>query len=327
MRNMTQRDDWRRGSWLWLEDRARARRRWQRRISAALPIAAVGVLVFSLVVAAGGSGAAAGSGGARASLASLLLPSGSVGSTAHHSARTTSAVSYGAASRQQPSSAIAQHARHAERYREASSADLALVPTRQVVAHLEHTTKGYPGPHALGSNRKVPGSWYGYPSVLPVLAETRDRLKVRLAQRPNESTTWIKRGAAVLTVTHWAILVNTSQHWLYVFHHGIQQDAFPVGNGTSRTPTPSGTYFLAFHAPPNGPGYGSVMLETSAHSNVYRTFDGGDDAIIAIHGPVGSDAQIGNHGAAISNGCIRMHNWDLKQVKHVPNGAPVILTS
>jgi lipoprotein-anchoring transpeptidase ErfK/SrfK len=60
---------------------------------------------------------------------------------------------------------------------------------------------------------------------------------------------------------------------------------------------------------------------------MFRSFDGGDDAIIAIHGPIGSDALIGNHGAAISNGCIRMHLGDLaKVVRHVPDGTPVIVT-
>jgi len=213
-------------------------------------------------------------------------------------------------------------------YRIAPSRDAALVPTTTWLAHLEHSKKGYPGPSALGSNRKVPGSWYGYPSILPVLESTPDRLHVRLAQRPDEATSWITRSAVVMSRTHYAIVVDISQHWLYVFHYGIQQMSFPVGTGARGTPTPTGSYFLAFHAPPNGPGYGSVMLETSAHSRVISHFEGGNDAIIAIHGPIdsSSDAAIGNHGAAISNGCIRMHDRDLNQVRHIPNGAPIFLT-
>jgi lipoprotein-anchoring transpeptidase ErfK/SrfK len=67
------------------------------------------------------------------------------------------------------------------------------------------------------------------------------------------------------------------------------------------------------------------MLETSAHSTVFRTFEGGNDAIIAIHGPIGSDAAIGTNGAAISNGCIRMHNSQLVKVAHVEDGSPIII--
>jgi lipoprotein-anchoring transpeptidase ErfK/SrfK len=211
-------------------------------------------------------------------------------------------------------------------YRVAPAEDAAMVPARTVVAHLEHSTKGYPAANSFSSNRKVPGSWYGYPSILPVIDSTADRVKVMLAQRPDESTSWIKRSAVVLSRIHYAVVVDISQHWLYVFYKGVEISSFPVGTGASGTPTPTGNYFIAFHAPPNGPGYGSVMLETSAHSRVIAHFEGGDDAIIAIHGPVGSDSQIGDHGAAISNGCIRMHNNDLKQVRHVRNGSPVFLT-
>jgi lipoprotein-anchoring transpeptidase ErfK/SrfK len=211
-------------------------------------------------------------------------------------------------------------------YRLARARDAALVPRTTVVAHLEHTTKGYPAANSFSSNRKVPGSWYGYPSILPVIDSTPDRLRVMIAQRPDNSTSWINRSSAVLGRIHYAIVINLSQHWLYVFYKGQQVSSFPVGHGAPGTPTPTGSYFVAFHAPPNGPGYGSEMLETSGHSRVIQHFDGGNDAIIAIHGPVGSDAQIGNRGAAISNGCIRMHNADLNKVKRVRNGSPVIIT-
>jgi lipoprotein-anchoring transpeptidase ErfK/SrfK len=211
--------------------------------------------------------------------------------------------------------------------RMAPARDAVLVPETTLVAHLSHSIPGYPSPNALQSNKRVPGSWWGYPSQLPIIGESGDRIHVRLAQRPDESTAWIDKSAAVITATHWAIVVDTAQHWLYVFRWGQQVGSFPVGNGAPGTPTPTGTYFIAFHAPPNGPGYGSVMLETSAHSRVIEHFEGGSDAIIAIHGPVGSDAEIGNHGAAISNGCIRMHEWDLRHVAPVLNGSPIYLVA
>jgi lipoprotein-anchoring transpeptidase ErfK/SrfK len=210
--------------------------------------------------------------------------------------------------------------------RMAPARDASLVPYSTLVAHFTRNIPGYPDANAIEKNRMVPGTWYGYPSSLPVVAQSHDRLKVRLAQRPDESESWIKKSDAILTVTHYAIVVDIAQHWIYVFRYGEQIGSFPVGDGAPGTPTPTGTYFVAFHAPPNGPGYGSVMLETSAHSRVIEHFEGGNDAIIAIHGPVGSDAEIGTHGASISNGCIRMHEWDLRQVAPVLNGSPVFLT-
>jgi lipoprotein-anchoring transpeptidase ErfK/SrfK len=144
---------------------------------------------------------------------------------------------------------------------------------------------------------RVPGGWYGRTSVLPVVSRTRSRLQVRPARR------------------------------LYLFRNGQQLSSYPVGVGVPATPTPTGSYFLAFHAPPNGPGYGPVMLETSAHSTAFTTFEGGNDAIIAIHGPIDSysDSRIGTVGAALSNGCIRMHNSDLVKVARAPDGTPIVL--
>ena len=56
---------------------------------------------------------------------------------------------------------------------------------------------GYPAP-GQPSDMTVPGTWWGYPSVLPVIASTPGWLEVRLAQRPNGSTTWVQQSQVVL---------------------------------------------------------------------------------------------------------------------------------
>jgi lipoprotein-anchoring transpeptidase ErfK/SrfK len=311
--------------WMLMRNPRWLTKRWLRGAPALLAVCAIGVLVFGLTAASGGGTQARTTPHHSRSLASLLRPG------AHPPATTHRLTSHGHTTTTGQRSAAAT-GRHTSRqslasYPIASAKDVALAPTAQVVANLKHATKGYPGRNALMSNRQVPGSWYGHRSGLPVVAATPDRLLVRLAQRPNGATTWINRDQAVLRVTHWAIVIDLSRHFLYAFFNGAQQYAFPVGTGASRTPTPTGQFFVAFHSASNGYGYGPVNLATSAHSNVFRSFDGGDDAIIAIHGPIGSDALIGNHGAAISNGCIRMHLGDLaKVVRHVPDGTPVIVT-
>ncbi len=50
----------------------------------------------------------------------------------------------------------------------------------------------------------VPGSWYGYPSTLPVIATKPVWLDVRLAQRPNASTTWVRLSDVTLGSTPYA---------------------------------------------------------------------------------------------------------------------------
>ena len=44
----------------------------------------------------------------------------------------------------------------------------------------------------------------------------------------------------------------------------------------------------------------------------------------AIHGPITSydDSLIGTTGAAISNGCIRLHDADLAQLSMIPPARP-----
>ncbi len=213
--------------------------------------------------------------------------------------------------------------------RRAPQQDLQFVPSETVLATLKHNAPGFSTAHSTRRAMTVPKSWYGRTTSMPVVAQTATRLKVRLARRPDESTIWIRRSAATLSHTYYALLVDISKRRLYLFRAGQQIGSYPVGVGLRQTPTPTGSYFIAFHAPPNGPGYGSVMLETSAHSKVFQTFEGGNDAIIAIHGPIDStaDREIGKNGARVSNGCIRMHDGQLVKVGRVPDGTPIELHS
>jgi hypothetical protein len=205
--------------------------------------------------------------------------------------------------------------------------DLQYIPSYTVLATLKKRAPGFASAHSTRRAMTVPKSWYGYTTTMPVIAQTATRVKVRLARRPDESTIWIRKRAATFTSTTYALLVDISKRHIYLFRAGRQVGSYPVGVGLPQTPTPTGNYFIAFHAPPNGPGYGAVMLETSAHSKVFRTFEGGNDAIIAIHGPITaqSDHQIGKNGTRISNGCIRMHDRQLLKVAKVPDGTPLVL--
>jgi lipoprotein-anchoring transpeptidase ErfK/SrfK len=99
--------------------------------------------------------------------------------------------------------------------------------------------------------------------------------------------------------------------------------SFPVGIGIPAAPTPTGRYFVALFAQPPSPGYGQFVMVTSAHSNTISDWEESGDAIVAIHGSLGSDAAIGTTGARVSHGCIRLHDVDLAQLRNVPAGTPV----
>ncbi len=212
----------------------------------------------------------------------------------------------------------------------AKSAEKAAVPppgTSFVVA-LHAAVAGYPAP-GQPSNMIVPASWYGYPSVLPVIATEPGWLYVRLAQRPNESTTWIKQSDVTLSTTPYVIEVDLATMHLTVTDAGKQIMDFPAGIGAPDDPTPTGNYFLTMKVPPPSSGYGAFVLATSDHSNTITDWEDSGDAIIGIHGPItsGADAQIGTTGAAISHGCVRLHDNDLELLGGIPAGTPINIVS
>lgn len=199
-----------------------------------------------------------------------------------------------------------------------------MVPDQTEVATLSGNTPGSDQP-GVPPDKTVPASWYGYPSVLPVVAAQPGWLQVREAQRPNGATAWIPSDAASLSTTPYAMVLNLCTAHLLVFQGGQQIFDFPAGIGAPNDPTVTGQYFIAMTVPPPGPGYGPFVLATSAHSDTIRSWEGMGDAIVGIHGPITAydDRLIGTSGAAISHGCIRLHNSDLAKLSVIPAGTPL----
>jgi lipoprotein-anchoring transpeptidase ErfK/SrfK len=203
-----------------------------------------------------------------------------------------------------------------------------VVPKKSVAAITTVATirqSGAPGSDAPGGppNRLVPGEWYKAASVLPVIARRPGWVEVRMAQRPNETTTWVRTSDVTLASDPYRIVINLTTKHLQLQKNGKPIADLPAGIGTTDDPTPTGHYFVAFVAAPPSPGYGAFILATSAHSNVITDFDNSGDAITAIHGPLGADGAIGTTGARVSHGCIRLHAADLLQLQGVPMGTPV----
>jgi lipoprotein-anchoring transpeptidase ErfK/SrfK len=197
-----------------------------------------------------------------------------------------------------------------------------------LVALTHGAIPGSPEPGAP-ENLLVPASWYGYPSILPVIDTAPNWVEVRLAQRPNGSTAWVPLSDVTLGTTPYQIVVNLSTEHLTVFEYGKEVMNFPAGIGTPDDPTVTGNYFVTMRVPPPNAGYGPFVLVTSAHSNAITDWADSGDAIIAIHGPITSydDSLIGTTGAAISHGCIRLHDADLAQLAVIPTGTPISIVS
>jgi lipoprotein-anchoring transpeptidase ErfK/SrfK len=201
-------------------------------------------------------------------------------------------------------------------------------PASTVVATVLRAAPGYASSGGIVTGT-VPASWYGRPSVLPVIATRPGWVQVRLAQRPNGSTAWLPASDVTLGRTPYRIVVNNTTAQLALYDLGKLVFSAPAGVGTTDDPTPTGAFFVAFdeQPPQPNPGYGPFIIVTSAHSQAISDWENSGDAIIGIHGPLGEDSEIGTAGARISHGCVRLHDEALERLTEVPPGTPIDVVS
>ena len=194
-------------------------------------------------------------------------------------------------------------------------------PVGLVVALVATTPAfAWPGGPAAPS---VAATWHGSPLFLPVIATLAGDLEIRLPTRPNGSTTWIRASNLRLYHSPYRIVIDlASRHLLLYRNDKLVLDA-PAGVGTTTDPTPTGHFFVASFATAPTPAYGPFVIVTSAHSDAITDWEESGDAVVAIHGPLGEDAEIGTTGARISHGCIRLHDNDLELLRAVPDGSPI----
>ena len=198
------------------------------------------------------------------------------------------------------------------------------VPENTELATVLETAPRYAAPGRLGAGA-VPARWYERPSVLPVIATRPGWVRVRLAQRPDESTAWLPVGDVALSSTPYRIVVNLATTRLALYDRGRLVFSAPAGVGAEDDPTPTGEFFVAFDEPPPepNPGYGPFIIVTSDHSQAISDWEGSGDAVIGIHGPLGEDGLIGSAGARISHGCVRLHLQSLERLAQIPPGTPI----
>jgi len=194
-----------------------------------------------------------------------------------------------------------------------------------IVARLVRDAPRYNSATATDQVGTLPATWQGAASVLPVLSLTTKRLLVRVAQRPNGQEAWIPIGDARLSRSPYEIVIHLRSMHLDLFRLGHGTLSTPIGVGTRKYPTPTGNFFVAFFAAPPSRGYGPFVIVTSGHSNTITNWQYSGDAMVAIHGPLGADAEIGTTGARVSHGCVRLHVRDLRFLRPVPVGSPVYI--
>ena len=145
---------------------------------------------------------------------------------------------------------------------------------------------------------------------------------VSLPVPPNGSRGWIKQGGVSIYAVTTRIVVDLSARTLTVWDSGAIVGTYPVAVGMPSLPTPTGSFYINLKLRPSDPGgvYGPLALGTSAFQPKLSSWPGG--GIVGIHG-TNEDSLIGK---AVSHGCIRMHNRDIKKVDDVVIvGSPLLI--
>ncbi len=195
------------------------------------------------------------------------------------------------------------------------------VPVSTVLASPHGEVPAYDHPN--GTLVGAAGKWYGYDMTMPVLQQGFGWVQVMMPERPNGSTAWLRTSDVELSTSAYRIVVRRGSTHVDVYKDGFPLFDFAAGMGKSSTPTPLGRFFVAVVENPGPPGYGSVVLDLNAHSEAIQSWQGSGDAIIAFHGPFGSQSTIRNGGGYISNGCLRMLPEDQIKLAEIPVGTPV----
>jgi L,D-transpeptidase catalytic domain len=199
--------------------------------------------------------------------------------------------------------------------------DVLAISTDRVISLWEHPMSADPA-FALDTRNPVG-------AFSPMLVDGAKRrageawYRVFLPLRPNGSSAWVRESDIELRRIDRRIEVDLSERVLSYFVHDELEERFEVGVGTDATPTGTGTFYVWVkirYASPYQP-YGIAALGLSGFSPVLSDWPGGGR--MAIHG-TSSPTDLGN---AVSHGCVRVYNDDLKSLLDVPLGTPVEITA
>ena len=165
----------------------------------------------------------------------------------------------------------------------------------------------------------------GFPEVYLALVRRQPPggaawIRVRLPQRPNAVTGWVRRGAlSEFHRVHTQLVVDRARMRITLFERGRVRFRAPVGIGAPPTPTPSGRFWIRerFHVHGN-PLYGTRAMGTAAYSDALTDWPGG--GVIGVHGT----AEPGLIPGRPSHGCIRLRNADMERLyRRTPIGTPL----
>jgi hypothetical protein len=169
----------------------------------------------------------------------------------------------------------------------------------------------------------------GFPEVYILLGERQDDhgvtwVRVRLPQRPNNVTGWVRRSKlGPVHLVHTRLVVSQRTLSITLYDRGRRRFRARVGMGKPSTPTPKGAFWIREKFPVFGGSiYGTRAMGTAAYSNTLTDWPGG--GVVGVHGT----NEPGLIPGRPSHGCIRMRNADVERLYRLtPIGTPLRITS
>jgi len=170
----------------------------------------------------------------------------------------------------------------------------------------------------------------GVPTVFGVLARRVDGrcratwYRVQLPLRPNGITGWVRASEVTVLPVTTRIVVDLSERRVTLYDRGRVVHVTRAAIGTAATPTPTGRYYVNQRLVPRDPTgpFGPGAIGISAFSPVLTGWAQGGP--VAIHGTNRPDLI----GQAVSNGCVRVANDDLRVLfAKALAGTPVLIRS
>ena len=165
-----------------------------------------------------------------------------------------------------------------------------------------------------------------FPEVYLVLARWKNAagntwLKIRVPERPNGRTGWVRESAlGELHTVHTQLRVNKHTLRVTLYDHGRKRFSARIGVGKASTPTPGGHFWIRekFRVAAAGTIYGPAAIGTSAYAPTLSEWPGG--GVVGLHGT----NEPGLIPGRPSHGCIRLRNRDiLRLYRLAPTGTPV----
>lgn len=164
---------------------------------------------------------------------------------------------------------------------------------------------------------------FGTRTAFLVTGVAGDWLRVQLPMKPNGSNGWVHNADVTLSPIGRRIIVDLPNRVVTLFDGDTVLARSASVIGKDDTPTPTGTYYVTDLLKLDDPSgtYGPYVLATSARSDAFDFFNGGEP-IVALHGTNEPSLL----GSAASNGCVRLPNDVITaMLTMTPVGTPVFI--